>query len=58
MKTMPSRDEIDRAIAARQTHCYTCGNKLTGEAFECYVCHEWQCSKECLEKHSKTMNEM
>ena len=55
---MPSRDEIDRAIAARQTHCYTCGNKLTGEAFECYVCHEWQCSKECLEKHSKTMNEM
>jgi hypothetical protein len=53
---MRSQDQIAKEIASRQTHCYTCGKKLTGYgAYECHVCHEWQCSKECLEKHTRDM---
>jgi hypothetical protein len=50
-------DQLNREMAAKQTHCYTCGRRLLGQGYECHVCHEWQCSKECWEKHSKTVGE-
>jgi hypothetical protein len=58
MKTEPSRDEVDRARAALQTHCYTCGGTLSGWGFECHKCHERQCSKACLEKHQRDMDRL
>ena len=53
MKTM---DEIDREIAAAQTHCYTCGKKFEDVKYECPTCHEWQCSEECRTKHINTFD--
>jgi hypothetical protein len=50
-------NEIDREMAAEQTHCYTCGNKLEVK-YECPICGEWQCSPECLERHIKTMDDV
>lgn len=49
-------NEMDREIAAKQTHCYTCGKKFDREKWECSVCGEWQCSEECLKKHSETLD--
>ena len=57
MKEQVSRVEMDRTMAARQTHCYTCGGLLGKEKVRCRICEEWQCSIDCLSTHMKTMNE-
>lgn len=55
---METLDEIDRVIAAKQTHCYACGKKLEHVKHECPICHEWSCSDECRKKHIETMDNM
>jgi hypothetical protein len=30
-------DQMDREIAAKQTHCYTCGNELPKHKIECPI---------------------
>lgn len=49
-------NDMDREIASKQTHCYTCGKKFDRVKYEYPVCGEWQCSEECREKHKTTMD--
>jgi len=51
-----SRQEMDRVMADRFTHCLTCGGPLGATRVRCAVCQEWQCSDECRQKHTKTMD--
>jgi hypothetical protein len=53
---METLDQMDRAIAAKQTHCYTCGNPLPKHKIECPICREWQCTRTCLNIHLKKMD--
>lgn len=53
---MQTIDEIDREIAAKQTHCYTCGGAFGAVKYECPTCREWQCSEECLREHIEWMD--
>lgn len=53
---METITEMNRQIAAKQTHCYTCGKGLKRVKYECPVCQEWSCSEECRAKHIKTMD--
>lgn len=47
--------KIDRTAHADQKHCFTCGKRFQRKMYECPTCGEWQCSKKCLAKHIKTM---
>jgi len=49
-------DELNKKIAEKQTHCYTCGKKFGRVKYECPICYEFQCSEECRKKHIETMN--
>jgi hypothetical protein len=49
-------NELDREIAAKQTHCYTCGKPFGNVKYECPICAEWQCSEACRKEHIKTMD--
>jgi predicted RNA-binding Zn-ribbon protein involved in translation (DUF1610 family) len=51
-------NELDRQAHAKQTHCYTCGKKFGHAKYECPICGEWQCSDECRQKHTKTMDNL
>lgn len=49
-------NEIDREIAAEQTHCYTCGKQFDRVKYECPICGEWQCSEECRKLHREVLD--
>ena len=44
-------DKFLKEFVIKQTYCYTCGKRPCNPRYECPICHEWQCSKECLMKH-------
>lgn len=48
--------EMEDAMTAPQTHCYTCGKPFTYVRYQCPICREWQCSETCRSKHIAIMD--
>lgn len=48
--------ETSKYTFRKQTHCFTCGNRIGQTKRICPTCGELQCSDACLDKHVKTMD--